>query len=379
MKILVAPDKFKGCLTATQVARQLANGIRTVPELEVLTLPMADGGDGSIEAAIAAGFRRIPVNVAGPTGELHEACIAYDGHTALVEVANTCGLALLAGRQLEPLASSSAGIGDAMLAALSLKPQSIVLALGGSASTDGGLGMLVALGAVARDAEGRALRGNGADLSRLTDLDLASMITPPCEIIVATDVTAPLSGPEGAAYVFAPQKGAGPEVVTELDRGLRRLAAITDPTGDLASMPGAGAAGGLGFAALLMGGRLVAGADYFLELFDFDAVVMHVDAVVTGEGNFDDQTLCGKLPFAVAQRSHPRPVHIVTGRDSTTDPVAVAHQFTAVHQLSTLTERDTTQDPVLSGRLLAAIGADIAATYARPDTEQNARKEYHRD
>lgn len=362
MKVLVAPDKFKGSLTARQVAAHLAAGLESVPGVEAIQAPLADGGDGSVEAALAAGYIRIPLETIGPTGEPVHTSMAYNGETVIVEVASTCGISRLPAHRLRPLTSSSAGFGQAVRAALDLHPRRIILALGGSASTDGGLGMLVALGAVARDADGKRLEGTGSDLARLASLDLSDLaLIDGCDVLAAADVDAPLHGPTGAALVFAPQKGADPRDAQQLDQGLRRLASLADPNGQLWRAAGAGAAGGIGFAALLLGARTVSGADFFLDLLGFDARVRDCALVVTAEGRLDDTTLGGKLPSAVAQRSAPRPVHVVTGRDVTSDPRAVRERFAAVHELSALTTSDTRQNPELTARLLASIGATIAA------------------
>lgn len=362
MKILIAPDKFKGSLTALEVADHLATGLHTIPRAHCTLLPLADGGDGSVRAAVAAGYRAYPVTTIGPTGQPVQAEIAFDGHTAVVEVANACGISLLPDGRLQPLDSSSHGFGQAVNAALALHPSRVVLALGGSASTDAGMGMLTALGAVFADDEGRPLTGSGAQLSSAAAADLKALGQHRhVEWVIASDVQAPLHGRGGAAQVFGPQKGASPSTVEQLDRGLRHLVTVIGtPAEQLADVPGAGAAGGLGFAGLLLGGRIVSGASYFLDLLHFDDHVVDADLVITGEGRIDDQTLQGKLPIVVAQRSAPRPVHVVVGRNdltSTTDP-----HFAAIHQISDYTTEDSRSDPQLTGSVLTQIGRAIAGT-----------------
>ena len=296
MKVLIAPDKFKGSLTAAEVARHLGTGLQQ-RGVTTRALPLADGGDGSIAAAVAAGFRPVDVDVATATGQRHTATIAFDGVTAVVEVANTCGLHTLPAETLAPLRSSSAGLGDAVRAARQLEAKRIVLALGGSASTDGGTGMLAVLGAVFRDEAGQPVTPEGGSLGRIHTVDLAGLPDlSTTEIVIASDVQNPLTGPDGAAAVYGPQKGADPDQVVALDAGLThlvdRLVACGHPTArQLAVTAGAGAAGGLGFAGLLLGGHAVSGADFFLDLLQFEAHLDGCDLVITGEGRIDDQTL----------------------------------------------------------------------------------------
>lgn len=372
VRTLIAPDKFKGSLTAGEVADALAAGLRSAPGAGTGTvhcelLPLADGGDGSVDAAVASGFTRRTYTVAGPTGQHVQASIAFDGTTAVVEVANTCGLALLPGGKLEPLNSSSRGFGEAVLLALSLKPARIVLALGGSASTDGGMGMLTALGYRFLDAQGRQLDGNGRTLDQIhsiqrTDFpELAGT-----ELIMASDVHNPLLGPQGAPAVFGPQKGAGPREIEVLDDGLKHLVEKLSEAGvpgatALAGHAGAGSAGGLGYACLLLGATQVSGADYFLDLLDFDARKDSCDVVITGEGSIDEQTLAGKLPAAVARRSGGRPIIAVAGRSLLPRERWAEMALSRVYTLVEYTDRDSAKDPGLSAALLHRIGQDIAA------------------
>ncbi len=361
MKVLVAPDKFKGSLTAAQVADSIAAGLEHDPSIRCTRLPLADGGDGSVAAAVAAGYRAHTVTVAGPTGRPHDATIAFDGTTAVVEVANTCGIALLPGGRLEPLAASSLGFGHAVRAALELRPSTVVLALGGSASTDGGLGLLTALGATITDADGHPAPPVGGQLDQVVRLDLTGLPSG-VQWIVAGDVDAVLHGPHGAAQIFGPQKGATPALVEYLDRGLARLADLAGPRGrTAAATPGAGAAGGLGFAALLLGAQVRSGAEFFLDLLGFDTQLGDADAVVTGEGRIDDQTLHGKLAYVVAQHAAPRPTFAVVGLNQITPGSPLELAFTRIHQISDLTDTDTRHDPQLTARTLTQLGEAIAA------------------
>lgn len=374
VRVLIAPDKFKGSLTAGEVADALAAGLRSAAGAAGLPgnvhcdlLPLADGGDGSVEAAIASGFIRRHHTVTGPTGQPVRASIAFDGATAVVEVANTCGLALLPANGLEPLKASSRGFGEAVLFALSLNPQRIVMALGGSASTDGGMGMLTALGYTFRDARGRQLYGNGGNLALIHSAHRTALpALEGTELVVASDVHNPLLGRHGAPAVFGPQKGATREDIDTLDDGLANLVTRMADVGfgtaaALAGCEGAGSAGGIGFACLLLGARQVSGADYFLDLLDFNARTEGCDVVITGEGSIDEQTLGGKLPAAVARRSGPRPIIAVAGRSLLPRDRWGEMALTSVYTLADYTDQDSSKDPGLSADLLRRIGQDIGA------------------
>jgi glycerate kinase len=286
----------------------------------------------------------------------------------VVEVANTCGLHTLPVGTLAPLTSSSAGLGEAVEAALRWGAKRIVLALGGSASTDGGTGMLEALGAVFRDEAGRVVTADGGALRRIDTVDVTGLPDlAHIEIVIATDVQNPLMGPNGAAAVYSPQKGAGPAQVTALDAGLTqlvgRVAAAGHPTApQLAAAPGAGAAGGLGFAGLLLGGHAVSGADFFLDLLQFEAHLGGCDLVITGEGRIDDQTLNGKLPAIVARRAAPTPVVAVVGRSDLSNGARRRMGLSAVHAIADHTDGNPADDPRLSARLLEELGRTFPLT-----------------
>jgi glycerate kinase len=374
LRALIAPDKFKGSLTAAEVADALAAGLRSATDkagrpgaVRCDLLPLADGGDGSVDAAVTSGFARHSVTVPGPTGRPVQADIAFDGATAVVEVANTCGLALLPDGKLDPLNASSRGFGEAVRFALGLKPARVVLALGGSSSTDGGTGMLSALGYRFLDAAGHELNGSGEALGRIRSMEWTS---PPglagVELVMASDVHNPLLGRQGASAVFGPQKGAGPREIAVLEDGLKRLvdklseAGIPD-AGKLAEHAGAGSAGGLGFGCLLLEATQVSGADYFLDLLDFNARKDGCDVLITGEGSIDEQTLAGKLPAAVARRSGGQPVIAVAGRSLLPEERWAEMSLSRVYTLAEYTDRDSAKDPGLSAALLRRIGQDIAA------------------
>jgi glycerate 2-kinase len=375
VRTLIAPDKFKGSLTAGEVAHALAAGLRSAADVPGTAgavhcelLPLADGGDGSVDAAVAAGFTRRSYTVAGPTGQPVQAGIAFDGTTAVVEVANTCGLALLPGGRLEALNASSRGFGEAVLFALSLNPARIVLALGGSASTDGGMGMLTALGYSFRDADGRLLYGSGRALGQIHSVSRTALPElAGTELVVASDVHNPLLGSNGAAAVFGPQKGARVEDVATLDAGLGHFVAKMAEAGfasaaALAGHEGAGSAGGIGYACLLLGATQVSGADYFLDLLEFNARKDSCDIVITGEGSIDEQTLAGKLPAAVARRSGARPIIAVAGRSLLPRERWPEMALARVYTLAEYTDQDSSKDPALSAALLRQIGKDIGTS-----------------
>lgn len=320
--VLLAPDKFKGSLTAAEVAAALSDGIRRVaPGVDVRQAPVADGGDGTVAAALASGFQPVPVTVSGPLGEPVDTAIAVRDRTAVVELAAASGLALLPPDRLDPLRASSLGTGQALRAALDAGADTIVLGVGGSACTDGGAGLLAALGARLTDAAGRPLPPGGGPLARLESVDLSDLDRRLAdrEIVLASDVDNPLLGSHGAARVYGPQKGAGPEQVAELERSLERWARAVVAAGgrDAAAQPGAGAAGGVGFAALsVLGARMRPGVEVVLELAGFERLLAGSGLVVIGEGSLDEQTLRGKGPAGVAARARAAgiPVVAVVGR-----------------------------------------------------------------
>ncbi len=368
MRVVLAPDKFKGSASAREVAGALAAGLRAArPDLEIAEFPVADGGDGTVAAAVAAGFAEIPVTAAGPVGDPVGTHFALRGRTAVVELADVTGLRRLPGPGLAPLTASTFGVGQVITAALDAGATEIVLGVGGSASTDGGAGMLQALGARLTDADGRDLARGGAALAGLAAVDLAGLDRriAGARFLVACDVDSPLTGPAGAAAVFGPQKGAGPAEVGLLDRALAHWAAVTARvTGrDAARVPGAGAAGGTAFGALAyLGADLVAGADLVLGLIGFDAALAGAGLVVTGEGSLDRQTLTGKAPLGVARAAARRgvPVVAVAGRVLLTGPELAAAGFTIAYALT-----DLEPDPAIAmsrtADLLKRVGARIAA------------------
>ncbi|MER7556674.1 glycerate kinase [Nocardioides sp. NPDC126508] len=305
VRVLVASDKFKGSLTAAEVAAAVSAGMRRGrPDVVVDAIPVADGGDGTLAAAESAGFSLVPVTVAGPTGSPVRTAYARRDDTAVVELADAAGLARLPGAP-DPLGASSLGAGQVMAAAIDAGCRRVVLGIGGSASTDGGAGLLRGLGARLLTDSGAPVPDGGAGLEQVDRLDLAELRrrVEGVEITVACDVDNPLTGPRGAAAVYGPQKGADPDQVRRLDAALAHWAdVVAESTGaDHRDHPGAGAAGGVGFAAVaLLDAELRSGIDLVLELVDFEAGLAGATLVVTGEGALDEQTLHGKAPAGVA-------------------------------------------------------------------------------
>ena len=324
LRIVVAPDSYKGSVSATGVARAMQRGIRQVyADADVRLLPIADGGEGTVEALVGAtGGQLREALVRGPRGDEVAAAwgILGDGHTAVIEMAAASGLPLLAPQQRDPRLTTSYGTGELIRAALDANLRRIIIGIGGSATNDGGAGMACALGAKFLDDGGEVLPEGGAALAQLKRIDLAGLDTRlrEAEIIVACDVDNPLCGPRGASAVFGPQKGASPQVVAELDAALANFAACASAaTGrDVAEQAGAGAAGGLGAALLYFtAARLRPGVDIVLDAVDFAAHVADATFVITGEGRTDFQTAFGKAPVGVAKlaKRFQIPVYCLSG------------------------------------------------------------------
>ncbi|MFF2655912.1 glycerate kinase [Kitasatospora sp. NPDC058032] len=366
--VVVAPDKFKGTLEGAEAAARIAAGFRrAVPGTEVRELPVADGGEGTLAAALAAGFARVPAEVAGPTGLPVDAALAVRGTTAVVELAQAAGLARLPDGRTAPLTAGSYGVGQLIARAVGQGARRVVLGLGGSASTDGGAGLLQALGVSLLDADGAELPSGGAALRRLARIDpgpLARTLAG-VEVVVACDVDNPLTGPRGAAAVYGPQKGASREDLVVLEDGLTRFAEVVGAAvgRDVREAPGAGAAGGVGFAALaLLGATVRPGIEFLLDLLGFDEAVRGARLVVTGEGCLDAQTLHGKAPAGVAAAAARAgvPVAAVAGRVELSEREWRAAGFVAAYALSEL--GDGPADSLTrAGELAEVAGERLAA------------------
>ncbi|MBC3422990.1 glycerate kinase [Pseudomonas sp. RW3S2] len=370
MKVVIAPDSFKDSLDAAGVARAISAGLAKVwPEAERVECPMADGGEGTMEAIVAAteGEQRRQV-VRGPLGAPVEASWGWlaQSRTAVIEMAQASGIQLLPSGERDACRSSTWGTGELIAAALAAGAQRIVLAIGGSATNDAGSGMLRALGLRLLDSEGQALAEGGLALAQLARIDASDLDPRLAEVQfeVAADVDNPLCGPNGASAIFGPQKGATPEQVLLLDQALGHFADhCAQLLGeDVREFPGCGAAGGMGFAAkAFMGARFRPGVEVVAELAGLDGLVRGADLVITGEGRFDAQTLRGKTPMGVARvaKRHGVPVVVIAGTLGEGYEALYAHGIDAAFAVTSgpmTLERACAE----AGTLLEARAGDIA-------------------
>ncbi|WP_088006061.1 glycerate kinase [Indiicoccus explosivorum] len=320
MKIIIAPDSFKGSLAAPDVCRAVKKGVLAVfPGADVTELPLADGGEGTMESMVrASGGQFIQREVRGPLGEPVRAAFGVlgDGETAVIEMAQASGLTLVADGERNPLTASSFGTGELIQAALDLGYRKFIVGIGGSATNDAGTGMLKALGMRFFDSRGAELGEGGGDLGRLAHIDGSGFDERIAEadFLVASDVRNPLCGPDGASAVFGPQKGATPEMVRVLDAALHHFAEVTHrQTGkELRAYPGGGAAGGMGAALIaFLDAELRPGIGLVLESLDFAAEIRDADLIITGEGRLDAQTLEGKVVAGVAEAARSSGVPVI--------------------------------------------------------------------
>ena len=353
MKIVIAPDSYKESLSASEVAQAIEKGFREIfPDAQYVSLPVADGGEGTVEAMIAATQGKEHFAwVTGPLGERVKACwgMSGDGVTAFIEMAAASGLGLVPPDKRNPLITTSRGTGELILQALEHGAERIIIGIGGSATNDGGAGMMQALGARLCDAEGQEIGHGGGSLSRLSRIDL-SAIDPRLRdrmIHVACDVTNPLVGERGASRIFGPQKGATEAMIVELDRNLAHYADVikTSLQVDVKSIPGAGAAGGMGAALYAFcGAQLRPGIEIVTDALQLAERVADADLVITGEGRIDSQTIHGKVPVGGARvaKCFNVPVSGIAG--SLTADVGVVHQhgldavFSVLYTICTLDE-----------------------------------------
>ncbi len=329
MKLILAPDSFKGSLTAAEAADAMADGIRQVfPEAEIVLLPLADGGEGTAEALVlATGGRRQTAIVTGPLGEPAEASfglLGTDGETAVVEMAAAAGLLLVPPAGRDPRRTTTYGVGELLRRAAESGVTRIIVGLGGSATNDGGAGAMQALGVRFLDAAGTPLPTpiTGRDLARLTQIDMASLLLPNVEIVIASDVTNPLLGPNGASAIYGPQKGADAAIVAELDAALANYAAVIwrDLGKAVAELPGAGAAGGMGAGLMaFFDARMQSGIDLVLDTAKFNEKATGADWLLTGEGRIDAQTLNGKTIMGILNRCRPLGIPVIAFGGSVDD------------------------------------------------------------
>ena len=335
MKIVIAPDSYKGSIYASDAARAMEDGVRRVlPDAEVVLVPVADGGDGTLETLVeTSGGRIITSDVTGPLGESVSAQWGAmgDGVTAVAEMARTSGLALVRLEDRDPLNATTYGLGEVILEALESGYRRFILGIGGSATNDAGAGMAQALGVRLLDAGGAELQPGGAALASLARIDTSGLDPRAVEadFDVACDVNNPLTGPEGASAVYGPQKGATPEIVEQLDAALANFANVVkrDLGADVNDVPGSGAAGGLGGGIMaFLGGRLRPGVDIVLDTVDLESRLDGADLIITGEGCMDFQTVYNKAPIGVARLAGERNIPVIGVSGSLGDG------FTDVHE-----------------------------------------------
>ena len=372
MKIVIAPDSYKENLTALEVATEIEAGFREVfPDAEYVKLPVADGGEGTVAAMVdATGGRRVEVVVTGPLGEPVVACygLTGDGNTAIIEMSAASGLALVPPHLRNPWKTTSYGTGELVTAALDAGVNHLIIGIGGSATNDGGAGMLQALGVKLLDLSGREIGFGGGRLANLDHIDISGMDVrlKSCRIDAACDVNNPLTGPKGASAVFGPQKGATPEMVAGLDTNLIRYASVInrDLGVRVESVPGAGAAGGMGAALLaFLDAQLRPGIEIVMEAVGLEAAVQDADLVITGEGRIDSQTIHGKTPIGVARmaKRFGKPVIGIAGCLSTDAGVVHAHGIDAV--FSVLSQVCTVEEALTNAAVnVRTASRNIAAT-----------------
>lgn len=398
MRVVIAPDKFKGSLSAPDVARHLETGLRQARDggragtLEVLRIPVADGGEGTLDAAVGSGFTRRSAVVTGPTGQPVRADFAVRGRDAVIEMAAASGLAVLPGSgtgngtgaapgSATATGATSLGTGELIRAALDAGCRQIVLGVGGSANTDAGAGVLQGLGARLLDADGRELPPGGAALARLARIDFSGFDArlEETRFVLASDVDNPLLGPSGAARIFGPQKGATPADVELLDAALAHFVQVlADEIGPralrAAEAPGAGAAGGVGYAAIaVLAATRRPGIDVVLEFTGLADRLAGADLVITGEGSLDEQSLLGKTPVGVARAARLAgvPVVAVCGRSALSPEQVSSSGFRAVHAL---TELESNVDTCIAeaAALLERLGRNIGLQLAWPAADHTA-------
>lgn len=307
VRVVIACDSFKGSISAERAAQALSAGIEAeVSNIATSIFPIADGGEGTLDALLRAGFTEIHTEAAGPTGERLFTRFVHRGGTAVIELAEICGILRLPGSRYAPLDASTYGLGEVVRAALDLGFRKIVLALGGSASSDGGAGLATALGVEIFDASGQRMVGTGRELANAHSISFSQLhpAIVDTEFTIATDVQNPLLGPQGAVAVYGPQKGASAREQQLLEAGLATWADLIEDNlalHGLRDFPGAGAAGGTGFgAAAFLGARITSGIEFLLELLQFEDSLTGARAVITGEGALDSQTLAGKAVQGIA-------------------------------------------------------------------------------
>lgn len=374
MKIVIAPDSYKESLSAVEVAQAIEKGFREIfPDAEYISVPVADGGEGTVDAMIGATQgSKMTATVTGPLGEPVTACwgMSGDGKTAFIEMAEASGLALVPVEKRNPLVTTSRGTGELILRALDNGARNIIIGIGGSATNDGGAGMVQALGAKLVDATGKEISPGGGSLLSLNSIDISGMDErlESCVINVACDVTNPLIGDNGASRIFGPQKGADEATIVELDRNLAHFADVIKKhlRIDVKNAPGAGAAGGMGAALMaFLGADLRSGIEIVTEALNLEEHIHDCSLVVTGEGRMDSQSIRGKVPVGVAAvaKKYRKPVIGIAG--ALTSDVAVVHQYGIDAVFSVLNSIGTLEDAFKNAfENIYRASRDIAATVA---------------
>ena len=335
MKIVVAPDSFKGSLTAVEVSDAIEQGVREIfPEAEIVKIPMADGGDGTVQCLVnATGGKILREKVTGPLGDevLASYGILGDKKTAVIEMAEASGLTLVPENKRNPLITTTYGTGQLIKAALDQECRKMIIGIGGSATNDGGAGMVQALGVKLINREGKEIGFGGGELKKVFRIDTNCLDNRLSEtkVLIASDVSNPLCGPKGASRIYGPQKGATPEIIEELDESLAHFAEIIkkDLNKDIKNMPGAGAAGGLGASLMaFLNAELRPGIEIMIEIVKLERAIKDADLVITGEGKIDSQTIYGKAPIGVAKIAKKYNVPVIAVAAIISDDADIVHQ-----------------------------------------------------
>lgn len=359
MKIVVAPDSFKGSLTAVEVSDAIEQGVREIfPEAEIVKIPMADGGDGTVQCLVnATGGEILREKVTDPLGDevLASYGILGDKKTAVIEMAEASGLTLVPENKRNPLITTTYGTGQLIKAALDQGCRKMIIGIGGSATNDGGAGMVQALGAKLLDKNGEEIGFGGGELKKVFRIDTKCLDNRLSEtkVLIASDVSNPLCGPKGASRIYGPQKGATPEVIEELDESLAHFAEVIkrDLHKDIKDIPGAGAAGGLGASLIaFLDAELKPGIDIMIEIAKLEQDIKDADLVVTGEGKIDSQTIYGKAPIGVARIAKKYNIPVIAVAAIIGDDADIVHQY-GINTLIKISEPPMSLDESLPNKV----------------------------
>ncbi len=336
MKVVIAIDSFKGSLSSAELSRHINEGIKNVyPEAEIISLPVADGGEGTVDALVhGTGGKIVECTVHDPLMRLVKAKygILGNGRAAVIEMAEASGLTLLDAKERNPLKTTTYGTGELIKDALSRGCSEFIIGIGGSATNDLGMGMMQALGVLFKDENGNELPGTGGSMEKVTHIDTMNILPElkDCSFTIACDVDNPLYGERGAAYVYSRQKGADEEMVKQLDEGLRKLSDIIrkELRKNIDNIPGSGAAGGLGGAFVaFLNGELRSGVEIVLKALDFEKKAEGADVVITGEGRIDRQSVMGKVPTGVSKICKEKGIPVIAFAGSLADDATATHDF----------------------------------------------------